>query len=382
MYGQGFGEDFDIDPIINYYSFSQGQQMVELDYFSAYKNRGSQLNSEQPRALNWNSVIGNPPENVYLFRNSQGRILKRFGQWPSDIQLLSVKKSLEICKPHHHRSRTMGSKIGNPVFGTRFYPYYLIGKQVSYGKGTLGLIDSLGNFVLPRKYDVIVQAKEYFIMQSGDLYEIRDNNLKIKYSTKRYRLQPSNDLSFILATKDDLQGLLNTEGDIVIPVKYRALRLPFNKNGLMEVQNKEGFYGFVNRKGKEVISCKYQNFGDFTDGLISAKKNDKRGFIDVKGKTVIPFKYDHAFWFVEGFARVSKRIGNYYHFGYIDKQGNEIIPLKYASATDFENGYAWVRLDFPEDRNQVKIYRSYKELKDRKGIGKWVKIDKSGKIVE
>lgn len=382
LFSQGYGSDFKIDPIINYYEFSQGKQMIELDYFTAYNEKANKLNFEQPRALNWHSVVGTPPENVYIFRNTHGRIIKKYGNLPPDIKLLSVKKSLKVAKPHHHWTRTIGSHSGSSLISTRFYPYYLIGKQKGYGKGTLGLIDSVGNLVLSKKYDNIWQTRKTFVTSSGNKFEIRSNDLKLKYSTSKYRLQPNNySEDYIYAYKDNLQGLLDLNGKIFLPVKYTMISGHFNQYGLMEVKGKNHLLGFVNQKGKEVIKCKYQSFGKFTNGVISARKDYKRGFLDTKGNIIIPFKYDHAFWFAEGLARVSIRKGDYYHFGFVDRDGNEVIPLKYSSATDFENAYAWVRTDFPDNRNEIKVYSSYAELKKKEAKGNWVKIDKTGQIV-
>ena len=64
---------------------------------------------------------------------------------------------------------------------------------------------------------------------------------------------------------------------------------------------------------------KYNYVGEFSEGFINVKLNDKYGFVDQQGKEVVPLKYDDAFSFHEGLARV-KLNGKK---GYVDKEGHE-----------------------------------------------------------
>ena len=100
-------------------------------------------------------------------------------------------------------------------------------------------------------------------------------------------------------------------------------------------------YGFADKSNKIVIPIKYSNAGDFKEGLVWVKLNEKYGFINKQGKTVIPFKYDDAWDFSEGLAVV--KLNNKY--GFIDKTGKEVIPIKYDYAEGFSEGLAQVKLN-------------------------------------
>lgn len=91
-------------------------------------------------------------------------------------------------------------------------------------------------------------------------------------------------------------------------------------------QGKKTFWGFVDAKGKTVIPFKYQNVGDFKEGLASATLNNKAGMIDKTGKTVIPFKYDTIGISSEGLISVGLKGKQ----GFIDKQNKIVIPLRYS----------------------------------------------------
>ena len=110
-------------------------------------------------------------------------------------------------------------------------------------------------------------------------------------------------------------------------------------------------WGFIDKSGRLVIPCKYDNSASFSKGLACVKLNHKWGFIDKSGTEVIPCKYDCLIFFSEGRACV-KLNGKY---GFIDKSGTEVIPCKYDDAYPFSEGLAMVCLN-----------------------GKWGTVNKSG----
>ena len=381
----GYSNKHEIDPIIHYYPFYDGVQMIELDYLSAYYSTVNQLEQAQPRALPWSAVLGNPPENVYLFRNQMGAIVNQYGKAQKPIELLSVKKSKKISIPHNHLHARIGSSYGLSHIRTRLYPYYLIGSKRDKDS-QLGLIDSLGRIVLNPKHDDIFSNYEgsILIAKQGKSYKLYNGHLELQYHTTQYVLSIAEDQQNVLFLKDRRYGLKNAKGKTIIPCKYQII-WPYNNHGLAKVRNEKHLEGFVDSSGTEVIKSKYQNFGKFTEGLIGARLNYKRGFLDTKGRVVIPFIYDHAFWFSEGLARVSKKIDGIYYFGFIDKLGNEVIPLKYANATDFKDGVAKVRIDFDNTLTKAKPAVTSKDRYKKQDVtseGTWIKIDLSGKEID
>ena len=79
----------------------------------------------------------------------------------------------------------------------------------------------------------------------------------------------------------------------------------------------EGWYGFINKNGKEVIPCQYEEARDFSDGLGAVSGKGGWGYIDKNNNVVIPFFFEDADDFIDGFARVL-HAGNFY---IIDKEG-------------------------------------------------------------
>ena len=85
-------------------------------------------------------------------------------------------------------------------------------------------------------------------------------------------------------------------------------------------------WGFIDKTGKEIASCIYDDVSYFSEGLADVKKNGYWGYIDETGKEVIPCIYDRAGSFCEGLAKIEKD-GKW---GLLDGEDNEILkPMFY-----------------------------------------------------
>ena len=140
--------------------------------------------------------------------------------------------------------------------------------------------------------------------------------------------------------------------------------------------------------GKVVISFKYDDVWDFSEGLVAVELNGKWGFIDKSGNEVVPLKYDWAGSFSEGLAPV----GLSGMWGYINKSGKLVLPLKYDWAGSFSEGLAPVELSgmrgYINKSGKLVLPLKYdwagsfsEGLAPVKLYGKVGFIDKSGKVV-
>lgn len=156
-------------------------------------------------------------------------------------------------------------------------------------------------------------------------------------------------------TKKDVEKL---EKWITEPVAYFPIMGPF-KEGLASVskQNSAGYYkcGYINTDGKIVVPLKYDEAQDFSNGLACVSLNGKSGFINRNGKVVVPLIWDAADSFSEGLAVVEINDKS----GCIDITGKIVLAPKFANLHQFSEG-----LIAYEDNN-----------------GKWGFIDRTGKVI-
>lgn len=96
--------------------------------------------------------------------------------------------------------------------------------------------------------------------------------------------------------------------------------------------------GFINKNGLEVIKLKFDEAGDFSEGLAAIRLGNKFGFIDKTGKIVIPPKFDLVGPFKSG-AAVADLNGL---FGHINKKGKFIKQPSYLLSDSFNEERALV----------------------------------------
>ncbi|MCL1940620.1 MAG: WG repeat-containing protein [Synergistaceae bacterium] len=119
---------------------------------------------------------------------------------------------------------------------------------------------------------------------------------------------------------------------------------PKGKNALAAVQV-SGQWGFIDLNGQFVISPKYDNAGDFTDGgegvsLAPVKVGGIWVYVDKKGRELIMSNFDYAWNFAGEFAAVMIE-GS---VGYINRTGLYAINPQFIHGGAFYNGRAPVRV--------------------------------------
>lgn len=88
-------------------------------------------------------------------------------------------------------------------------------------------------------------------------------------------------------------GLLNQQGEVVIPFEYNRLELSDDEKTLLALKKGSELYGFIDISGKEILPFKYKKATAFSEGLAAVSEDGKKmGFIDLTGKWVIPAQYD------------------------------------------------------------------------------------------
>lgn len=241
--------------------------------------------------------------------------------------------------------------------------------------GLWGLIDKIGQFVLPLKFmdmliinEGLVAVKQYY--NTGWHWDFIDKAGKVINSFQFEDIAFSSE-GLVGFRKDGKWGYINTTGEIVIKnqfdnvnnFKYGIAEVVLNgkqgyltKTGeffdnirdankqtslnLMRVV-KDNKFGFIDRTGKLVIPYQYEQSLLFQDGLVAVKQDGKWGYMNETGIIVIPCQYEKTYTYKGGLVQIEQN-GKW---GCIDKTGKIAIPFQFEMIDINEEGIIKVELD-------------------------------------
>lgn len=144
-------------------------------------------------------------------------------------------------------------------------------------------------------------------------------------------------------------GFRTPKGEWAIPARYSgAYDFSGGMGGVLVGGAGREQLGFVARDGNMVIEPgAYRSAeGGFSEGLVGVYRRKKGesvgGFINRRGEEVIPCRWGLVRPFSEGRAAVMDAATRLW--GYIDARGEVIIPLRFGAVEDFRAGLARARL--------------------------------------
>ena len=133
-------------------------------------------------------------------------------------------------------------------------------------------------------------------------------------------------------------GYRDENGTMVIPCIYEELS-EFDKFGLAKGK-KNGYYGFINELGVEVIPFEYKEdeIGEFSeDGLLLVKKDSSLNFINTYGMKM----YDAVIQPVSDGVLIAKANGKY---AFLNKEGIRLNDHIYDKVRKFDETCFWLRI--------------------------------------
>ncbi|OHX68040.1 WG repeat-containing protein [Flammeovirga pacifica] len=126
---------------------------------------------------------------------------------------------------------------------------------------------------------------------------------------------------------------------------------------IVSKKGKSKLMGVIDASGKSLTKFEFKKIGPFREGLAFAQKDGKTakdrkyGFINKKGKWIISAKYNKAKSFSNGRAAVNMKN----KWGYVNPNGEVIIPIKYNQAEDFKGTIAEVDHHYLIDLNGKQV---------------------------
>ncbi len=329
-----------------YYPFYNGVQMIEVDHIGFWDRKIFFLEQSQPRAMPHSMFHPMPVGNEYFFRDTTGTIVKAFNT-KYDLSTLTKRfREIPIQQrtqgfrnlfPYHSSQDYKGVWYQSPQVLFDFSGFYKVSttyaeqastqytdtdfgqvKEVKYG-----LIDSLGNLVVPMEYDAIIPYHTYLLVQKNQQWGIITYGNKIvvpiifdnyKFDAYSLSIDPEKTLPvYFLSSKDPK----NKPNDFT----YAAIFLP-QKNELLTLNHYDEIY----RRNSRRLDA------DSNRAVFYVTKNNKKGLLSEDFQEIIPPLYDVLdMQHKKGLFRVARE-GK---FGFWNHDYETIIPLEYDYVEDF-----------------------------------------------
>lgn len=270
-----FGKQEDSKLEVFYYPFYDGMQMIEVDYYSGYR-----LHQLRFHDMGYVPTYPGKSINEYYFRDSMGGITKAFNT-ETDLDSLSKNlKPLDFINKEDHR--------------TTFWDDYLQSGRIDghynvYDSTGQGVIDSMGNVVIPMIYEAIFHKPNCFLVSQGQKWGL--------ISTENYELQVGffddfyeRDPLIYFAEKGRLLFVYNYENgikhDLSVWEDVRMLAQGSEGMAWVKQDGKWGLWDYVNDTG--VLPFAYDSgnyfsyfYSDETLKTIIVSQNDKFGLISL-----------------------------------------------------------------------------------------------------
>jgi hypothetical protein len=228
--------------------------------------------------------------------------------------------------------------------------------------GLSGVIDHSGYFIVKPKYDTIQpfsEGRATVIDQQG--FKIIDESGK-ELTTKAYSFIGDYKEGRVLFSITDekgknLYGFLNRRGKEVIPASY--LSASNFKDGKSVVKVKDGTFALINLTGKVLQKYNFPFVGEYGEGLLPFQKSPGGmfGFINEQGKVFIEPRFKWAEPFQDGSAMVTISDAHHDLSGLIDKKGQYILKPNYHQISHLgENRVAIGKAVDPEKPYMGEVY--------------------------
>ena len=154
------------------------------------------------------------------------------------------------------------------------------------------------------------------------------------FSIRSYAKLPG---EYAVIEKDNLKGLINSKGKVLIPPEYEDVGWTTGTHlvvdGIIGYKS-EDKWGLISIENDKITQAKYNSLEFLEEELIIASQTgligltNYYGLINIRGKEIIPFKYISLKGVGSQMIAVTKN-ENDLIYGLIDKKDNNIIPFKY-----------------------------------------------------
>lgn len=331
---------------IYYYPYYNGKQIIEVDYYNRSLEEGRVEDMIHPRGgSSYHDAINFNIRNGYLVRDEQGTILHNYGVNHNDIQHLLTPGN-EIPVSHMWRMEQsrdrgwMNAVKYTDEFG--FVYHVFASEQERYG-GKMGLIDTLGNIVLPIEFDQITFTKgDYYVAKEGK-YGMYDDSFKLRIPIIYDNITPVSEGIYLV--RRDGAYLVDRDNKFLDETRYNNIEVLPGKE--LIIYSVDGKYGLIDTLMNIITPPEFTGLGRLdNDAFVAYDSTYRMALLDKEGRRITDFKYQYEVpkYIGEGYYRVKGKYrdssmskgSSMQLLGLVDSTGRECLPTKYESIQLFD----------------------------------------------
>ena len=204
-----------------------------------------------------------------------------------------------------------------------------------------GVIDTLNKIIIPFEYTHIEFRNDKFILTKDKKVGLFDINyqeiLPVNYKNILAR---SND-RFILWSFDDRDGIIDNEGNVILPLEYTNITSIHRSDKFYIAKNKNGLQGIYDYNGNKILDEDY-SFYTVDDEVIFAAKGDESFIIDLNNltRTIKLETGTKLIYTVRHYSSTEKYyqiISKDHLYGVLNFKNEFVIPLIYDEIKSSQN---------------------------------------------
>ena len=235
-------------------------------------------------------------DTMYLFKedgllglmNNDCQIYKE----PQFAQIGTLSNGLAVTEMNESGELLYIDKLGNTIIknGLSSYPNFLLkgefrkGLAIAMKNGKYGKIDTTGKFVIPAEYENIGLGNGIFPIQKNNLWGLMNDAgavlLKPSYSELTVI-----DEQYIIATRDDSSGVIDPNGNILIPITFRNIEPLMDEVFVAEADSGKILYV----GNKLVLTDYYERIGIYNKDYLYLLRAEILSYFDITRMKKIEF---------------------------------------------------------------------------------------------
>lgn len=215
--------------------------------------------------------------------------------------------------------------------------------------GLYGYVNTKGKVVISPSYKGVSgfsEDKALVVDKDDKMYVINKDGEKLFNidTSKTGIMNPKYSEGLItFFSADGESGCLNAKGEKVIKESSKYSHI-LSFSGDVAPYYDGSFYGFVNKKGENIIRAKYQAVGFCAEKLACVQDKDKWGIINYENEIICPFDFDIILPFYNNGKYTYAKNHNYYVL--IDKTGKEVNKKEYYAVEPYDENDVFIESDY------------------------------------